>query len=150
MGFLQFTHRAFLFHLSPKFPSFPSSASPSRGEQHTSILTGGSAHPDILWRQEGAINSGMRPLAGVLQVLLERGRMWDQKQHLLQSHRVTEPRHRPWGQVALPSPTFTLLFFPSLGTFLFPYFPPIIFPFLLLTQPPFSSCFATFFSLSHK
>lgn len=58
------------------------------------------------------------------------------KQHLLQSRGVTGgfafPHLYPWW----------FFFFPSLCPFLFP---PFIFPFLLLTQPPFSSCFATFF-----
>lgn len=80
----------------------------------------GAVHPEILWRQKGAINAGMRPLAGVLRAVISgAGQDVGSEQHLLQSHRVTEPRNRPWGQVALPSPAFSPSFFPSPCTWVF-------------------------------
>lgn len=145
MGFLQFTHRAFLFHLSPKFPSFPSSASPSRGEQHTSVLTGGSAHPDILWRQEGAINSGMRPLAGVLQVLTGAGQDVGSKAAPAAEPSSNRAQAPPMGTGGFAFPHLYPSFFSFSRHFSFSLFPPYYFSFSATHTTPFLFLLCNFF-----
>lgn len=152
MGFLEFTRRAFLFHLSPKFSSFPLLSSPSRGERHGCVLTGG-LQTACSWGCTPAdpLETGRshklrdEALARLPRALSGAGQDVGSKQHLLQSHRVTEPRHRPWGQVALPSPPLPLLF-----SFCMHFFFSYYFSFSATHTTLFLFLLCKFFSLSEK
>lgn len=152
MGFLEFTRRAFLFHLSPKFSSFPLLSSPSRGEQHSCVLTGGS-QTACTWGCTPAdpLETGRshklrdEALAGLPRALSGAGQDVGSKQHLLQSHRVTEPRHRPRDRWLCLLHLYPF-FFPSLCTFFFSYY----FSFSATHTTLFLFLLCKFFSLSEK